>query len=64
VRHADPQTLPRGARPQTAHHVGGSPSLVDERQAGGIELDLALEPCLAPLHDVRALLLGGVRRLF
>lgn len=37
---------------------------VDEHQPCGIEIDLAVEPVLAPLQDVRANLLGRVRGLF
>ena len=40
------------------------PGLVDEHQPVRIEIELALEPVLAPLQDVGAVLLGGVRRLF
>jgi hypothetical protein len=45
-------------------HAGGSPGLVDEDEALGIEVELTLEPCPAPLQDVGAALLAGVRRLF
>ena len=40
------------------------PGLVDKDQAFGIEIGLAVEPGLAPLQDVGAVLLGRVRRLF
>src|SRR3954464_13772367 len=44
--------------------VGGTPSRVDEDQRFGIEIQLALEPGLAPPADVGTILLGGMRRLF
>ncbi len=42
----------------------GSPSLVDEHQARRIEVELPLEPRLAPPQDIRPILLCGVRCLF
>src|SRR3954462_13784717 len=45
-------------------HGGGSPGLIDEHQPRGIKVELALEPGLAPLADIRPVLLGGMRRLF
>src|SRR5215207_972804 len=62
--HASPQP-PTPPRPPVAPgHVGGSPGLVDEDQPLGIKIELALEPRLAPLADIRPVLLGGMRRLF
>jgi len=46
-----------------AGHVGRGRGLVDEHQAVRIEVELTLEPLPAPRQDVRALLLGRVRRL-
>src|SRR5215216_8169697 len=64
MRHASPQP-PTARRPPVAPgHVGGSPGLVDEDQPFGIEIQLALEPGLAPLANIRPVLLGGMRRLF
>jgi len=64
VRHASPQP-PTARRSSIAPgHVGGSPSLIDEHEPLGIEIELALEPRLASLADVRPVLLGGMRRLF
>jgi hypothetical protein len=45
-------------------HVGGRPGFVDEDQCVGIEVELSLEPCLAMLQDVGAVLLGRVAGLF
>ena len=45
-------------------HIGGCPSLVDEDEALGVEVELPFEPGLAPPQDVRAVLLGRVRALF
>ncbi len=47
-----------------AGHVGGRACLVNEDQPFGIELELVLEPRLAPLQDVGPVLLGGVGGLF
>ena len=47
-----------------AGHLGRRPGLVDEDRALRIEVELPLEPGLAPLHDVGPILLGGMRRLF
>jgi hypothetical protein len=48
----------------TAGHVGGSPGFVDEDEALGFEIDLAVEPVLALLQDVGAVLLDRVPGLF
>jgi len=64
MRHANPQP-PTPERPSvTPGHVGGGPGLIDEHQPRGVEVELALEPRLAPLADVGPVLLGRVRRLF
>ena len=47
-----------------AGHVGGSPGFIDKDEAVRIEVGLALKPSPAPRQDVRAGLLGGMRRLF
>jgi hypothetical protein len=41
-------------------HVRRGPRLVDEDQPLGVEIELAVEPGLPPLHNVGAVLLGGV----
>jgi hypothetical protein len=48
----------------TAGHIGFRPGLVDEHQAFGIEIELPLEPSLAPAQDVRTSLLARVSGLF
>jgi hypothetical protein len=45
-------------------HVGLRPCLVDEHQSVWIEVDLGIEPSLAALQDIGAVLLAGVSRLF
>jgi hypothetical protein len=45
-------------------HVGRGPGFVNEDQPLGVEIELAVEPGLPPLHDVGAVLFGGVRGLF
>jgi hypothetical protein len=47
-----------------ARHVRRGPSLVDEDQSVGVEVELALEPVPAAGEDVRPVLFGGVRGLF
>jgi len=47
-----------------ARHVGRGPGLVDEDEAVGVEIELAVEPRLPALQDVGAALLAGVGRLF
>src|SRR3954463_6710406 len=64
MRHASPQPPPARGPPVAPGHVGGSPGLVDEDQPFGIEIELALEPGLAPFANVGPVLLGGMRRLF
>jgi hypothetical protein len=48
----------------TAGHVGGGPGLVDEDEALGLQIDLALEPVPALLQDVGAILLDCMASLF
>ena len=45
-------------------HVCRGPGLVDEDQPLGVEVELALEPCLAPPQDIGAILLPRVAGLF
>jgi len=47
VREAHPQPLTSGASPVAAGHVRRGPGLVDEDEALGFEIDLAVEPVLA-----------------
>ena len=64
VRHADAQALAAPAAAVRAGHLRRGPGLVDEDETLGVEIDLAVEPVLAPLQDVGAILLAGVRGLF
>ncbi len=59
VRDADPQARPARGAAMGASHVGLRPGLVDEDQPRGLEIGLRLEPGLAPLQDVGAVLLAG-----
>lgn len=64
VRHAGPQSF-AARRPAVAtRHVRRCPGLIDEDELPGIEIELAVEPFLAPLQDVGAILLGRVCCLF
>lgn len=47
-----------------AGHIGRGPDLVDENEALGIEVDLPVEPFLALLQNVGAILLDGMASLF
>lgn len=64
VWEAHPQPLAPGAATVAARHVGRSPRLVDEDEALGLEIELTVEPGMAPLQDVGAVLLDRVTRLF
>ena len=61
---AHAQSLPARSPPVSARHIGRGPGLVDKDEAFRIEIELPLEPILAPFHDVRAILLARMRRLF
>jgi hypothetical protein len=47
-----------------AGHVGSGPRLIDEHEALGIEIELAVEPALPLPQDVGPVLLDGVPDLF
>ena len=64
VREAHAQPLAFGAAAMTAGHVRGGPGLVDEDEAFGFEIDLAVEPVLTLLQDVGTVLLNRVAGLF
>ena len=64
VRDGGAQPLTAGRTPASTRHIGRRPCLVDEDKLIRIEVDLAVEPFLPLLQDVRPLLLGGVRGLF
>ena len=61
MRHAGTEPLPTSAAAIATSRVGGCLGLVDEDQALGIEVELPLEPCPAPLYDVGAVLLARAR---
>ncbi len=60
MRHTGAQPLSPWRPAMEARHLGGHPGLVDEHELGGVEVELALEPCFPPLHDIRAVLFGSV----
>lgn len=64
VREAHPQPLAPRAAAMAAGHVGGGPGLVDEDEALGFEVDLAVEPVLALPQDVGTVLLDRMPGLF
>jgi hypothetical protein len=64
VREAHPQPLALPAAAMAAGHVGGGPRLVDEDEAFGFEVDLAVEPMLPLPQDVGTVLLDRVTGLF
>ena len=57
VRDRGAQALASRRPPVASGHVGGRPGLVDEHKALRVEVELVFEPSLAPLQDVRAVLL-------
>ena len=64
VRHRGLQALtPRRPAPER-RHVGLGPGLVDEDQAGGVDLALVPLPLCPAVRDVRPFLLGRDQRLF
>ena len=63
VRHAGPQSFAAWCSAIATRHVRGCPGLIDEDELLGIEIELTVEPFLAPLQDVGAILLGRVRCL-
>lgn len=52
------------ASTRAAGHVGGGPGLVDQHQAVGIEIELAVEPALPLPQDVGPFQLDRVPGLF
>jgi hypothetical protein len=64
VGNADPEPFAFARPPALARHVGRGPGLIDEDEPRGIEVASPGEPRRTPHQDVRAILLGCVRRLF
>lgn len=64
MRIAHSQALASRAAAMAAGHVGRGPGFVDEHEALGFKIDLFLEPVLALLQDVGAILLNRVAGLF
>ena len=64
MRDGGAQTLTSGSAAAGPGHVGRGPCLVDEDEAGGVEVELIVEPGLPPAQNVRTALLGRVRGLF
>ncbi len=60
MRNAGAQPFALGRPPAFARNIGGGPRLVDEDEAFGKEIELAVEPVLAPFHNVRLVLFAGV----
>lgn len=61
---AGAQTLAPGRPSVPPRHAGGRSGLVDEHQAVGIKVELALEPGPVPAQDVGPVFLGRVEGLF
>lgn len=61
---ASAQALAPPAAAMSPRHVGAGPGFVDEDEARRVEVELAIEPLLALLQDVGAILLGRVAGLF
>ena len=64
MREAHPQALAPGAAAMTAGHGGRCPGLVDEHEPFGIKVELAIEPLMPLVQDIRAVLLDGMASLF
>jgi hypothetical protein len=64
MRHTRAQALAtRGTTPQSGH-LGTGAGFIDEHQAQGIEIRLAVKPGCASRGDIRPILFGGVRGFF
>jgi hypothetical protein len=64
MRNTRSQAHAFGSAAACPRHVGRTPRLVDEHEASRIEVELVIEPILAPLQDIWTALLAGVRSLF
>lgn len=64
VRDRGPQALAAESPPVQARHPGGGARLVDEDQALGVQVELALEPGAATPQDVGTVLLRRMPGLF
>jgi hypothetical protein len=64
VRHLSTQALPSRPPAVSAHHVGLGPGLIDEDEAGGINLSLMPFPACPSARDVGPVLLAGQQRFF
>ena len=64
MRYAHAQSLTPRAAATAARHIRRCPGFVDEDEAFGIKIELAVEPVLSALQDVRPILLCSVRGLF
>ena len=64
MRHRGPTALATGRAAVATRHLGRGAGLVDEDQLLGVQIELAVEPGLACVLHVGALLLSGIRRLF
>ena len=64
VRDAGPEALALRRPAAQPCHVGRCPGLVDEDEASRVEIELAVEPRLAPLQDIGSVLLGRMGGLF
>ncbi len=60
--HAQPLAPPTAA--PAASHSGRCPCVIDEDETFEVEIELAVEPVLPALQDVRPILLCRVRSLF
>ncbi len=64
VREAHPQALAFGATAVAAGHIGRGPGFINEDQALGSKIELAVEPRAALPQDVGPVLLDRVAALF
>jgi hypothetical protein len=64
VRRLSTQALPSQSPAVGADHVGLGPGLIDEDEAGRINLSLMPFPACSSARDVGSVLLGGQQRFF
>ena len=64
MRYRCPQPLPAWRTSIQASHLGAGAGLVDEHQCVRVEIELRVEPRLAPAQNVGTILLGRMPGLF
>ncbi len=64
MREAHAQAFALGAAAMAAGYIGRGPCFVDEHEAFGFQIDLAVEPVVPLLQDIGTILLDCMSSLF